>query len=117
MTDPYFRLSDQSHAAGATSRMPGFVTKTLAVLSAVLLTVVGFMFTLTALAVAMIVVLLGWAYVGWKTRDLRKQMRESGFDPQAFQARAFGMGQAPGSQSDIIEGEVIRAIRPDDRRQ
>lgn len=113
MPDPHFRLSDQAQSAQSASRMPGFLSKTLAVATAAVLAVIGFMFTLTALAVAVVVVAIGGGYLWWKTRHIRKQMREGTFDPQAFHAeartRAYARSQTP---DDVIEGEVIREVSP-----
>ncbi len=48
-----------------------------------------------------------WAWVWWKTRALRKAMREQ-MDAQA----ASGRGARPeGARGLIIEGEVIREVR------
>jgi uncharacterized protein HemX len=72
------------------------------VLSAALL-VLGFMFSLVALAVIAVagVALGGWLW--WKTRALRRHLREQATARQGQSGRA---GQP--SDSDIIEGEVIR---------
>ena len=55
-----------------------------------LLLVAAFTFSLVLFAVLVVVGLLVWTYLWWKTRALRKQMRE----------------RPPGGR--VIEGEVIR---------
>jgi len=65
-------------------------------LAAVLL-VVAFMFSLLVFAILVTVGLLVWGYLWWKTRELRRQMRE----------------QPPGGR--VIEGEAIRDDESHDR--
>ncbi len=56
-------------------------------------------FTLSLLVFALLATigLLVWGYVWWKTRELRRQMRE----------------RPPGGR--VIEGETIRDTEPDNR--
>lgn len=69
---------------------PGPLGKLLAAMAWALLLVAAFTFSLLLFAVIVVVGLLVWAYLWWKTRALRKQMRE----------RPLG--------GHVIEGEVIR---------
>jgi len=69
---------------------PGLPVKVLTFVSAAVLLVVAFMFSLVVFAILMTVGLLSWGYLWWKTRELRRQMYE----------------QPPGGR--VIEGEVIR---------
>lgn len=39
--------------------------------------VVAFMFSVVALAIVSVVILIGAGYVWWKTRDLRRRLREN----------------------------------------
>jgi O-antigen/teichoic acid export membrane protein len=59
--------------------------------------VLAFMFSLVALAVVAVGGTLLWGWLWWKTRAIRKQMREQGpgFPPQP-------------TEGYIIDGEVIR---------
>ena len=59
--------------------------------------VLAFMFSLVALAVVAVGGTLLWGWLWWKTRAIRKQMREQGpgFPPQP-------------TEGNIIDGEVIR---------
>ncbi len=70
-----------------------------ALLSAVLL-VVGFFFSLVAFAVAAVVGTLGAAWLWWKTRDLRREMRAQMENPPRP------------ADGYVIEGEVIRDDTP-----
>ena len=67
------------------------------VLSAALL-VLGFMFSLAALAVIAVAGLTLGGWLWWKTRALRRHLRE----------KADARQGAPRSGGQIIEGEVIR---------
>lgn len=80
---------------------PGLLGKLLAFALSAGLFVLAFMFSLAALAFVAVggVLLGGWLW--WKTRAVRKQMREAN----------AGTGATAGHYRDgnIIEGEVIRA--------
>jgi O-antigen/teichoic acid export membrane protein len=54
----------------------GPLGKLFALLAGVVLLIVGFMFSMVILAVVAVVGIAVWAYLWWKTRDLRKAMRE-----------------------------------------
>ena len=83
--------------------------KTVALIMTVALAGVALMFSAILLAVILIVVVFGGAYLWWKTRGLRKLMKEQmrGFPPHdatmrsdAFAGEVF--------KGEVIEGEVIR---------
>lgn len=67
----------------------GPIGKLFAVLGGAILLVAGFMFSLVLLAFIMVAGLVAFIYFWWKTRAVRKAMRES----------------PPGGQ--VIEGEAI----------
>ena len=69
---------------------PSLPVKVLTFASAAVLLVVAFMFSLLVFAILATVGVLVWGYLWWKTRELRKQMRE----------------QPPGGR--VIEDEAIR---------
>lgn len=81
-----------SHSTLPRSSGQNWLSRLLAFILSAGLLVLGFMFSLVALAVVAVagVILGGWLW--WKTRQLRKQMRQQ-------------MAEAQGS---IIEGEVIQ---------
>lgn len=68
---------------------PGPVAKLLTLLTSVILLIVGLTFSVLFLAVVVAVGLVVWGYVWWKTRELRKAMRERPAD------------------GHVVEGEVI----------
>jgi hypothetical protein len=67
------------------------------------LLVVGFMFSLVVFSILLVAGLIAGGYWWWKTRDLRRRMRE--------QMERMAEDQAGGR---VIEGEVIRDA--DERR-
>ena len=69
---------------------PGFLVKLLTLVASVFLLVLGFMFSVVFLAVIAIAGLLAWAYFWWKTRELRKAMKE-----------------AQSADGHVIDGEAI----------
>jgi len=77
-----------------------FLGKLLMFAVTAVLLVVAFMFSMVVLVFVVTAGLLVYGYLWWKTRDLRKQMREH--------AREQPPGEAGGSPGGyVIEGEVI----------
>lgn len=71
---------------------PGLLEKLFALTAGAILLVLGFMFSVLLFGVIVSAGLLVWGYVWWKTRKLRRAMRE----------------QAPRAEGGhVIEGEVI----------
>ena len=85
---------ERSRLTGSNARFitnaPSLPVTVLTFASAAVLLVVAFMFSLLVYAILAIVGVLVWGYLWWKTRELRRQMRE----------------QPPGGR--VIEGEAIR---------
>ena len=89
--------------------------KALAIVGGMILVVLGFMFSLIVVAVVAGIGLAFGAWFFWKTRHLRKALREAG---------AMG-GPMPGG--DVIEGEAVvvveeyrvsgQPVLPDDTRK
>lgn len=86
----------------------------LALVAAIVLLVLGFMFSVVLLVVFVAVGLTVGAWFFWKTRHVRKAMKEAG-----------AMRQPP-TNGNVIEGEVIiveeyqageKPVLPDDPRQ
>ena len=69
---------------------PGLIAKVLTFAVSVVVLVVAFMFSVVALAIVSVVVLMAVAYLWWKTRDLRRRLREN----------------PPGGR--VIDGDTIR---------
>ncbi len=83
----------------------GFFGRLVAVLIGAGLLVLGLMFSVVLIIVAAAAGLVIWGWFWWKTRALRRQMRERMDTP-------FGNVEPVQPEGRIIEGEVIRA--PDD---
>ena len=85
---------EQSTVTGSDARFStnasGLLAKVLTFASGAVLLVVAFMFSLLVFAILVTVGLLVWSYLWWKTRELRRQIRE----------------RPPGGR--VIEGETIR---------
>jgi hypothetical protein len=81
----------------STTPVSGFVAKIVAYAAAAVLLVLAFIFSVVLLAIVMTggIVLLG--YLWWRTRELRKRIRE----------------RPPGGR--VIEGEAIHEAEEDDR--
>ncbi len=88
---------------------PGFLTKLFSVILGLVLLVVGFMFSLVFLAVVVAVGLGVWIWFWWKTREIRKKMREHASQrEQPSQPSAAG-GEVFEGEAVIVEEEVTRA--------
>lgn len=81
---------------------PGLAGKLLAVVVGSVLLILGFIFSVFLIAAIAVVGLGGGAYFYWKTRKLRKILRE-----QAMHGEMGGMGEGEASEGEIIEGEAI----------
>lgn len=79
---------------------PGLVRKLGAAIAGTLILVGAFMLSIVVLAVVALAGLAGGAYLWWRTRELRKRLREH--------------ARARPADGRIIEGEVMRDISPRD---
>ena len=61
---------------GENAKPPGLLAKVLGVFVGAVALVLAFMFSVVALAVVSVIVLIIIGYLWWKTRDLRRQLRE-----------------------------------------
>lgn len=80
----------------------GIAGKLLTALLSIGLLVLGVMFSLVALAVAAVIGLLFAGWFWWKTRALRKALREAAPAPAPETARSRA------ADGDIIDGECVR---------
>jgi hypothetical protein len=78
----------------------GFLSKVLALAAGIVVLVAALVFSLVLVAVVASVGIVAWAYLWWRTRDLRKQMRERRGDGRP--------------DTTVIEGEFSRAPRSHD---
>ena len=91
---------------GLTGNTPGVLTKILTFAVGAVLLILALMFSALLFAAALTVGLLIWGRLWWKTRDLRKRMRE-----QTAAGYAFAQSTSA-SSGRVIEGEVIRDRAP-----
>jgi uncharacterized SAM-binding protein YcdF (DUF218 family) len=99
---PFNRLG--SHAVPTTR---GPLATLLAVISGTALIVLGFTFSLVILAAVAVIGLFGFGYLWWKTRALRKQIREQMESLAQQQPATSPVGNS--DEGVVIEGEVLRA--------
>ena len=92
--DEQFRLGGNGPRLGLSA--PGLLGRILTAAASATVLVVVFMFSLVIFAIVAIIALLAGSYLWWKTRALRRRMRE----------RPRG--------GRIIEGEVLRDTGPTD---
>jgi len=93
--------------ANAQPRSP--LRKLLALVVAVLMFALLLMFSAVVLVILLVVGTIAFAYVWWKTREIRRQIRimRSVATPEARRA-------AQASNDGVFEGEVIRVVDPKD---
>jgi membrane protein implicated in regulation of membrane protease activity len=85
----------------------GPLARIAAVIVGLLLLAAGFMFSLVVFAVLAVVGLVLGVYFWWKTRAIRKMMREQAADPLRAQP-PVPPPAATGSGGQVIEGEAVR---------
>lgn len=89
-------------------KTPGLLRKLVALVMTVALVGLVLMFSAVLLAVILVVGTVAGAYIWWRTRELRKQMRD-------FHSRTM-REEASASNDAVFEGEVIRVVDSQDKR-
>jgi uncharacterized protein YneF (UPF0154 family) len=89
----------------------GAFAKLLAAVGGVALLVLGFMFSLVVLAVALVVGLGVWGWFWWKTRKLRQQINEQMREnpPPGWEGPSSPAGHVIEGEAVIVEEETTRA--------
>ncbi|MDZ4200810.1 MAG: hypothetical protein U1C96_01505 [Gallionella sp.] len=97
---------------------PGLLRKAVALVLTVALAVLALMFSAVLLAVILVAVVFGGAYLWWKTRAMRKLMREMQNVPPQGADAGGDVFRGEVFEGEVIEGEVIRveASRNGERR-
>ena len=108
MTDDEERLRLSGGSPG-----PGLLGRIAGIAAGALLLIGAAMLSLVVLGVLVVLGLLGWGYLRWKTRHLRAQIDEHlrASAGSAGSASPAGSGTAAGR---VIEGEAVREPDPDD---
>lgn len=89
-----------------TPQRPGLLAKALTLLVTTALLVLGFMFSLLLVGFAVALALIAWGYLWWKTRRLRRHLRE----------QAASMDRAGTADGSVFEGEAVR-VEGDDSHE
>jgi hypothetical protein len=88
------------------AKSPGLLRKLAALIVTAATVGLVLMFSAVLFAIIIVVGAIAWAYLWWKTRELRKQMRD--LPPrEAKQEEAMSVG-------NVFEGEVIRVVETKD---
>lgn len=80
----------------------------LALLTSAILLVLGFMFSLVILAVIAVLGLVAWGYFWWKTRKLRRAMKESCPDGQVIDGEAIVVEEYRGETKNVLPDDPPR---------
>lgn len=105
------------------TKFSGLLRKALAFFIAAAMIGVALMFSALLFVVILAVVLMAWIYLWWKTRDLRKQMRDlpnggwpvdAGVSDDVIIEEEITRNEV--FKGEVIEGEVVRVADPDDVR-
>lgn len=89
---------------------PSPLRKIVGVIVTVAVAILALMFSAVFFAVITVVGLITWGYLWWKTREVRKQMREFAAQSQPE------MREQSASNDEVFEGEVIRVFDPKDEK-
>lgn len=100
------------YISNSSANPPNLLRKAVAVISALALAGLALMFSALLIAVILIAVVLSGVYLWWKTRPLRKQMRD--FPPRGV-AREEEVENEE-IEGEVIEGEVISVVASPDGR-
>ena len=86
--------------SNTTAKSPGLLRKTGAIVATAALAGVALMFSAVLLALVLSIGTVAFAYMWWKTRELRKQMRNLPPRGATMEAEVF--------EGEVIEGEAVR---------
>ncbi|MDD2721692.1 MAG: hypothetical protein PHH47_10335 [Gallionella sp.] len=92
------------------SQSPSLMGRLVGLFITAALVVVGLMFSMVLLAVIATVGVLGFGYVWWKTRALRRQMRQMQQQHAAAEQTFSDVFRNETYEGEIIEGEVVRKV-------
>lgn len=94
----------------SSSRRSAPLRKLATVVGMVVLGVVAVMFSAVLLVVILTVVVFGGAWLWWKTRDVRKQIREAQAQMRQMQQAAASGGESQPFRGEVYEGEIIEGV-------
>jgi len=101
----------QRFVLNSQAKPPSLLRKLVALVITVTMFALVLMFSAVLLVVLLVVGLIVFAYVWWKTREVRRVMRmmRSVATPEARR-------EAQASNDGVFEGEVIRVVDPKDTK-
>ncbi|HEY5994606.1 MAG TPA: hypothetical protein VIU46_08405 [Gallionellaceae bacterium] len=109
------------YISSSSTASPSLLHKTGALIVAVAAFGLMLMFSAVLLAVLLVLIVAGGAYLWWKTRKVRRMMREmraAANDAQANRDDVFrGEAFREESKGVVIEGEAVRVHVPQDGSQ
>jgi hypothetical protein len=97
----------------STAKLPGPLHRTAAFIATAALLGLVLMFSAVLLVIILIGGAITLAYLWWKTRDLRKQMRDF---PPSGEVMGGVVREGGVVKGEVIEGEVIRVVDSRDQR-
>lgn len=102
------------YISSTSANRPGLLRKIVAVVWTVALIGLALMFSAVLLTAILIVAVIGGAYLWWKTREIRRLMREQmqNFPPPGTQTEG-DVFRGEVYSGEVIEGEAVRVHEPD----
>ena len=89
------------------ANIPSPLRSLVAVVAAAAAFGLALMFSVVVIAVILVAGTITWGYLWWRTRELRKQMRNY---PPPGMVREGQMAENDVARGEVIEGEVIRVV-------
>ena len=96
------------------ANFPNPLRKIVALVATLAMIVLVVMFSMVVLAIILVAGAIVWAYLWWKIRHLRKQMRNY---PPRGAAMEGEVVEDDVIRGEVIEGEVIRVVDTRDARR
>ena len=98
----------------ADASLPDLLRKLFAITLTLVIVVLAVMFSMEVFAIILLLGVLGWGYLMWKTRHLRKMMRE--VNARHAEAMRRDATQETAVSGEVIEGEVVQVHTSRDAR-
>ena len=97
---------DMRQISYSSANPPSLLQKMLAIIVTAALVTLGLMFSAVLFAAILIVVAVGWAWMWWKTREVRKQMKQMHEQMRDFQEQGANMERET-FESEVFRGETF----------
>lgn len=107
------------HIYYSTGNSPNKLQKLLTLIVAVVLIILGLMFSAALFSVIFVVIIIFWVFLWWKLRPIRKKVQQMQEVMRDFEAqnvsRESDIFRGEVFKGEIIEGEVIRKDESEDK--